>query len=121
VAPHLIEILGREREPVRLAIIEALAELKQPIAEPPLVRLLADPAVPIRCAAMKALARFASDGAMRQAVAVCARDTSWRVRAEMAQLVPTEMHGATAALERLSVDANSYVADVARRRLAAHA
>jgi HEAT repeat protein len=120
VAPHLIEIFDRESEPVRLAIIEALAELKQPLAEPMLVRLLADGSPNIRRAVVKALLAFASPAAMRHVV-TAARDTDWQVRFTIAEQLPLAHESARAAIERLCMDANRRVADTARQRLEAEA
>ncbi len=116
VAPHLIEIFDRESEPVRLAIIEALAELRQPLAEPMLVRLLADGSPNIRRSVVKALLAFASPAAMRHVV-TAARDTDWQVRFTIAEQLPLAHESARAAIERLCMDANRRVADTARERL----
>lgn len=116
VVPHLIEIFDRELQPTRLVIIEALAELKQPIAEPMLVRLLADSSAPIRHAAVRALVRFGSVGAMRHLVAA-ARDEDANVRGLVAGALPINDANARAALERLCMDPNGRVASVARSRL----
>jgi len=118
VAPHLVEIFDREAEPVRLAIIEALAELKQPISEPLLVRLMVDSSVTIRRAAVRALISFNTTAAIRHVV-TAARDADWQVRSLLAELLPVSAT-TTLALERLCMDANQRVSETARARLEAH-
>jgi HEAT repeat protein len=97
-------------------IIEALAELKQPVAEPMLVRLLGDSSAPVRHAAVRALARFGSAGAMRH-LAAAARDDDPNVRGLVAGALPLNDPNARAALERLCMDPNPRVATIARTRL----
>jgi HEAT repeat protein len=116
VAPHLIEIFDREPKATKLVIIDALAELKQPIAEPMLVRLLADATPAIRHAAVRALARFGSPAAMRH-VAAASRDDDANVRGLVAGSLPLTEPSARAALERLCMDPDPRVASVARARL----
>ena len=116
-ASHLIEIFDRESEPERLAIIEALAELRQPIAEPLLVRVLTDPSLAIRCAAVMALIHFGTATAMSHVVS-SARDADFQVRNLLAEHLP--LSPATAlAMERLCMDADPKVSDTARMRLQA--
>ena len=116
IAPHLIEIFGRELQPTRLAIIEALAELKQPVAEPLLVKLLADTSPTIRHAAVRALARFGSAAAMRH-LAAAARDDDASVRGLAAGSLSLSDPNARASLERLCMDPDCRVASIARSRL----
>jgi HEAT repeat protein len=114
-APHLVEIFDREPEPVRLAIIEALAELRQPIAEPLLAGLLFDPSAPIRRAAVSALLRFSTVTAVRHVVSV-ARDADWQVRAALAEHLPISPL-TVPTIERLCMDANRQISETARARL----
>lgn len=121
VAAHLIEIYPRESQAVQLRIIEALAMLRAPIAEPMLVRLLGDANTSVRCAALDALLRGGSPAALRCALSL-ARDPDWRVRAVLAQKLPVGEHADEAsrgAMDRLCMDANRGVADSARARIAA--
>jgi HEAT repeat protein len=118
VAAHLIEIYPRETKPVQLRIIEALGEVRAPIAEPMLVRLLGDTATSVRCAALEALLHGGSPAAIRHAIAL-ARDPDWRVRAVVAQKLPLSDEASRTAMERLCMDANRGVADSARARIAA--
>jgi HEAT repeat protein len=116
VVPHLMEIFDREPQPTRLVIIDALAELKQPIAEPMLVRLLADASPTIRHAAARALIRFGSAASMRH-LAAAARDDDANVRGLVAGALSPSDPATRAALERLCMDPNARVASVARVRL----
>jgi HEAT repeat protein len=119
IAPHLVEVFERESEDVRLTIIDVLTELREPIVEPMLVRLLADASPTIRRAAARATARFGTEAAMRH-LFVATRDQDQSVRAEVAELLPLEHPGAIAALERLCMDSVEEIASIARRRLEAH-
>ena len=101
---------------MRLAIIDALSELRQPVAEPMLVRLLADGSPSIRRAAVKALLTFGSAAAIRHVV-TAAKDADAQVRATVAERLPLGHESARAALERLCMDSNRRVADTARGRL----
>ncbi len=116
VVPHLMEIFEREPQPTRLVIIEALAELKQPIAEPMLVRLLGDASPTVRHAAARALVRFGTPAAMRH-LAAAARDDDANVRGLVAGVLAPSDPASRAALERLCMDSNARVASVARVRL----
>src|SRR5205807_362800 len=91
---------------------------RAPIAEPMLVRLLADTSASTRCAALEALLRFGSPAALRHALS-SARDADWRVRNVLAQKLPLGDEAARAAMHRLCMDGNRGVADGARARLAA--
>lgn len=119
VAPHLIEMFrsGGHDEPTRLAIIDALAELREPAAEPLIVRLLADGDAEIRRTAVKALGSFGSSTAIRH-LAAASRDQAWQVRAAVAEVLDGNSEAvAVATLERLSLDAHPLVAGTARRGL----
>jgi HEAT repeat protein len=117
VVPLLIAMFEREPAMGRLAIIEALAELKQHAAEPLLVRVLGDPDPEVRRTAVLALGRFATTVSLRHAV-VAARDPEWQVRAAVVDLLSPEGDAAAvAALERLCLDPHPFVASLAKRRV----
>jgi HEAT repeat protein len=102
---------------VRLAILDALAELAEPSAEPLFVRLLGDADPEMRRCAVLALGRLGSRTALTY-LACAATDASWEVRAAVAETVHIEPRaGTNAVLEQLCLDPNTAVANRARRRL----
>ena len=108
-----------ETQPERLAdVVSALGELRDAAVVPQLVRLLAAPIGGVRQAAVTALGRFVSAMVLRH-LAAAARDSDACVREEVARVLSTSDDPvALAALERLGLDPNGAVADVARSALA---
>lgn len=115
--PSLIERFGKLERTAQAATIEALTTLRDPGAEAHLVRMLANPDVELRRAAVVSLCRIGSPSGLRHALSAT-RDEAWQVRAALAQALPdlNDDHE-LAALERLSVDRHEAVAAVAARRL----
>jgi HEAT repeat protein len=116
VAPYLMEIYPNTSPLVRLAIVETLAELRAPAAEPMIGALIMDPEAEIRRTAVVALSRVGTQSAMRH-LRVAATDPSWEVRAAVAQVLNPVEPGASSVFERLCVDPNHAVASLAKQRL----
>lgn len=116
VAPFLIDLFYRESDVGRLAIVEALAALRDPAAEPIVASMLVDEDDEMRRCAAVALANFGTRTALRHLVA-CAKDPVWQVRAAVAEVLRADEALSVAALERLAMDRNQFVAAIARHRL----
>jgi HEAT repeat protein len=115
--PALLEQFGAASPVARLAILDALAELAELSATPLFVRLLTDEDAEVRRTAVVALGRLGTKSALGY-VASAAGDSSWEVRAVVAETLRAEDGGFTrAALEQLCLDPSDAVAKRARRRL----
>jgi HEAT repeat protein len=98
--------------------VRAVGALDDLAVVPPLVRQLAVANAAVRLAAVAALRQFTSPTIVRH-VAALATDPEAAVREEVARLLAaSDDPGARAALERLSVDPTSAVAEIARGALA---
>ena len=117
VAPLLAAMMERETPSVASRSSARWPDLRDPGAEPLLVRALADSEPEVRRSAVDALARFGTPTAIRHGLAA-ARDPEWQVRAASLELLSiTDDALSVGALERLCFDENAFVADAARRRL----
>jgi HEAT repeat protein len=115
VAQRVLALVAREPEERRLFLVDLLADVREPAAEPMVVALLADASPIVRRAAVRALARFATGVAQRHLLAA-ARDDDAGVRRVVAEVMPTHDAAAVSALARLCVDVDPDVARVARER-----
>jgi HEAT repeat protein len=112
----LMQTLEESVSPVNAA--HALGALGDESVVPALARLLAAPAPAVRRGAVVALGYFVSPTVIRH-VAAAAFDADVEVRRAVARvLASSDLPAALSTLERLCLDPDSEVAEVARRRLA---
>jgi HEAT repeat protein len=117
VVARLIEIYLEHPRPAYLPILEALAELREPLGEPLLVTLIGDDDPEVRRVAIRAVARYGSPVAIRHVIAATT-DPSWQVRATVAEVLgEVTAPEARSELERLCLDEHPFVATAARHRL----
>jgi HEAT repeat protein len=117
IAAILLDRYHQASGPARLPLLEALAELREPAAEPLAAEMLAHADAEIRRAAVRTMARFGSELAARYILAA-ATDPAWQVRATVAEVLGDLDHpGAAGELERLSLDEHAFVATTARHCL----
>lgn len=116
---NILPFLEHEREVRRVAAVNALRDIGDPVAVPGLIDALSDPAFTVREAAQRALTELgrpardamlralpeAGDPARRHMIRALGRFDSWRVRR---------------VLRRYTGDADSYAARDARRALGEH-
>lgn len=119
IVPYLVELYDRSERELRLAVLDALTELRDPRAEPLLARLLSDPDPTMRRRATQLLGRFRTETATRHVLAAT-RDADREVRLVATKLV-VELggEGAHAALERLCMDPDETIAAIADHALEA--
>jgi HEAT repeat protein len=119
IVPYLVELYDRGEGELRLAVLEALTELRDPRAEPLLARLLSDPEPTMRRRATLLLGRFETETATRHVLAAT-RDVDREVRLAATKLVVERGgEGASVALERLCMDSDDAIAAMANHALEA--
>ncbi len=117
VGARLVELFHEAPYETQAAIVEALAELREPAAEPLFARLLGYADDHTKVQAVRALAAYQGEMPLRHLIAA-ARDPSPRVRAAVAEVLCSRpLEQAREELERLSLDDDSYIATMARHRL----
>jgi len=115
VAPRLIDVYREHAADTHLPILQALARLREPSAEPLVVALLGDLEADVRRAAVELLALYATEVSRRHIIAA-ASDPAWQVRAAVAEGLGDDPD-ARRELERLCLDEHPVVATTSRHRL----